>query len=771
MTPRKTMIAVALSASSLRLFGGSADTGEVAAKLIALKSSVLKADEADAAKNMLQADIHARMRAASERDTAVFDRIQTRADWEEYRDERLDAMRKSIGSGDMPAKPVSGAVSGADFEVTGTVEGDGFRIENLVIAGRAGLPITANLYLPAKPADSMPGILFVTAHHNGKWQGELLDLSMTWARSGCVVLVVDALGYGERSQQFFGGREDYRWRYHESMQLYTVGRDLMAWMVADLRRGLDVLTARPGVDPRRIIVVGSVAGGGDQAALLAATDNRVSCAIPYNFGFAGVHKPDAPGEQEWVNFVGGGDMDATRCLRNKGRDGFNNWMIVAAIAPRYTINAHEFDWKPDGDIGFARIARVFELYGARDHLETVQGGTDCNNVDPVHRRKFDPILARWMTLKLAGEYQKRVPTDQLICLTPAARTRWLVRPLHAILADAAAHQIASARAALAALPEEKRRAKLRRDWTEKLGNVTPAAAPTVQHGEVVASGLFAAERVLLSVEPGIIVPTLLLKPKAGADKADAKMPVVIAVAQEGKDVFLAKRAREVAQLLARNVAVCVAEVRGTGETIPPGDRFWYSGAVERAAEDLALGQTILGSRVRDLRSVLQYLRGRRDLDNRRVAVWGDSFAQVNSPMFVDPPMKTEVSALQAEPMGATTALLLALYEDDIKAVVARGGLTGFAALLDGPACHVVLDAIVPNVLEAGDLADVAATLSPMPLRIEAAVDGRNRLAGQDRLDRDFALVREAYRAHPEALTLSPAAADDVAAWLGKALQQ
>ncbi len=753
------------------------NTAEVPSKLIALKSTVLNAEESATAAGMLQADLQTRVRTFAERDSAEFAKIQTSAEWEKFRDQRLAALKKSIGALALsPEILQSGAPGGAGFEVTGTIAGDGYRVENLLIAGRPGLPITANLYAPAEAGTAMPGILVVSSHHNPKWQGELQDMGMLWARSGCVVIVIDNLGYGERGQQFYGGREDYRWRYHTGMQLYTAGENLMAWMAADQRRALDVLTSRAGVDPKRIVVMGSVAGGGDIAALLAATDSRVTCAIPFNTGGAGTH-PAAAGQTEWVDPIGGGDWDAVRCLRNKGRDGFTNWLIAAANAPRYTIYAREFEWQPAGDEGYARLGRVFGLFGAAEHLTAVHGFGDeriagkphsaCNNIGPHQRKEIFPVLKNWLSMPLPTEFQHRLSTQQLTCLTPEARTHWRVRPLNELLAEAGAQKLAAARAALAALPADKRKEQLRRIWAEKLGNVTPAVAPELKRSEVVSSDAFAAEKLLLVVEPGISIPSLLLKPKAAA--ADAKLPVVLAVAQGGKDLFLCKRAQEVSDLLARNVAVCLVDVRGSGETSPGGDRYWYSSAVDTASVELMLGQTILGSKVRDLRSVLAYLRTRADIDAKRVAVWGESFAPVNAPTFVDPPMKTDNSALQAEPLGATAALLLALYEDDVKAVIARGGLTGYASLFDGPACNIVSDMIVPEVLETGDLSTLAATLAPLPLKLEASVDGRNRLARQPRLDRDFTPAREAYKAQPDALTISPEVSDETADWMSKML--
>jgi cephalosporin-C deacetylase-like acetyl esterase len=113
--------------------------------------------------------------------------------------------------------------------VTGRIAGDGHVIENLVFESRPGLPVTANLYLPAQPAAPMPGILISHSHHNPKTQGELQDMGMTWARQGCAVLVMDHLGHGERRQHPFAqasehpessrfGRQDCYFRCSAALQ-------------------------------------------------------------------------------------------------------------------------------------------------------------------------------------------------------------------------------------------------------------------------------------------------------------------------------------------------------------------------------------------------------------------------------------------------------------------------------------------------------------------------------------------------------------------------
>src|SRR6266567_5943047 len=83
------------------------------------------------------------------------------------------------------------------------------------------------------------------------------------------------------------------------MQLYLAGDSLMKWMVWDLMRGIDLLTEAPYVDPKRIVMLGAVAGGGDPAAVTAALDSRIAVVLPFNFGEAGPEEHYAEGPRTY----------------------------------------------------------------------------------------------------------------------------------------------------------------------------------------------------------------------------------------------------------------------------------------------------------------------------------------------------------------------------------------------------------------------------------------------------------------------------------------
>jgi len=220
---------------------------------------------------------------------------------------------------------------------------------------------------------------------------------------------------------------------------------------------------------------------------------------------------------------------------------------------------------------------------------------------------------------------------------------------------------------------------------------------------------------------------------------DSPSAVVVAVAHAGKDEFLDKRAGEIAELLAGGAAVCLADLRGLGETKPEGSRERWGLLTAQASTALMLGDPLVAARLRDLRSVLAYLRGRNDLDASRIALWGDSFAATNPPnRNFHVPRHMDDRPRWSEPLGGLLALLGALYEDEVCAVYVRGGLSDLMSVVSEQLVYIPPDAVIPGVLTIGDLPDLAAASAPRPLRMDGLVDGFNRV-------RTAAEVRDVYR--------------------------
>src|SRR5262249_44847456 len=195
--------------------------------------------------------------------------------------------------------------------------------------------------------------------------------------------------------------------------------------------------------------------------------------------------------------------------------------------------------------------------------------------------------------------------------------------LFQLAGELGAERSAQGRARLAKLKPQERREKLRKDWERLLGPIRADAPSKVPSKDITVEGGRTFERVDLKVERDIHVPVVLLVPPELVHEPGPRRPVVVGLAQEGKQRFLKENADTIAQLMAKGIAVCLFDVRGTGETSPGSSRERRSSATSLSASELMLGQTMLGARLRDLNAVLAYLEKHKLVDPKRIALWGD----------------------------------------------------------------------------------------------------------------------------------------------------
>lgn len=716
-----------------------------AATLQTLDSRVIT-NEAGAAeaREAVRRDVRARLQIAERRHSAAWYTVGSRDDWESFRDVRLAHLRRSLSLDPLPTEP-------KQVHTTRRIDGEGFRIECLTFESRPGVVVTANLYVPQPtPPMKMPGILIVHSHHAPKAQGELQDMGMTFARQGATVLVMDQLGHGERRTHSFAvegkypgsykpWRQDYYFRYNTATQLSLVGESLMGWMVGDLMCGATLVARRPGVDPNKLILLGAVAGGGDPAGVAAALDKRFAAVVPFNYG--GYEPEDVyplPDDAEQTfNYAGSGSWESTRNLRLSARDGFMPWLVVGGVAPRAVVYAHEFRWDEPRDPVWKRLQAVFDFYKVGDRLGsahgsgTVRGKTvedsHCTNIGTKHRAQLYPYFEKWFGLPAPKEeYSQRRTSDELRCLSE-------VQPfaLHQVLKQIAAERLIASRARRAGMNLAELRAALRTELGGLLGTVDPASNVRVEAAGPLNVGEISVERVRLDLgEAGGVVPLPMLVLRQAAAGGKPASAAVVLVAQGGKERLLKERHEMIAACLAQGATVVLPDLRGTGETLPRDEgRGRTSGATSRSSTEQMLGETLLGRRLRDLRTVLAYLRQRDDLKNARVALYGDGLVAANA-SELDPaaPLDAEKLPLHAEPMGATVCLLAALWEDSIQAVYAAGGLTEWTALLEGPYFYVPHDAILPGAAAQVDMPDLLAVQTARILFADGR-DGANRPAG------------------------------------------
>ncbi len=256
-------------------------------------------------------------------------------------------------------------------------------------------------------------------------------------------------------------------------------------------------------------------------------------------------------------------------------------------------------------------------------------------------------------------------------------------------------------------------------------------------------------------------------------RSKTRGPVIVLFSQGDLDkARTAKKALEFhKQWLDTGISLCVVNLRGMNTG---GARGRSSNSTSLSATEMMLGETVLGGQLRELRELLGHLREREGVDGTRFALWGDSSAKVNPPgRLLEVPLDADKAPDQAEPGAALLALLGGLFEEDVRAVYARGGLVSYQSVLQSPFMYVPHDAIVSGALEVGDWTDLAAALAPRSLRLEGMVDGLNRRVSQEALAKAYTSVRDAFRGTPDRFTLraEPSSPGEVGDWFSSALRK
>ena len=173
------------------------------------------------------------------------------------------------------------------------------------------------------------------------------------------------------------------------------------------------------------------------------------------------------------------------------------------------------------------------------------------------------------------------------------------------------------------------------------------------------------------------------------------------VSGAGKQAFLKERGDIIATLLKAGVTICLADVRGTGETRAGSSAERGSSRTSISQTNLILGQSVIGSQLRDLRAVIRWLRGNENLDGKKVAIWGDSFAKENAPEVKTAiPFDSGDTPAIGDPNAGIVAGFATVFESDITAIYTRGQFA-YKSVLGSPYLAIPHDGVVPGMLLMG----------------------------------------------------------------------
>lgn len=304
--------------------------------------------------------------------------VESPADWERERPRLRRALLSALGLDPLPPRTPLQPQTGA------TLDEGAFRVETLLFQPLPGFYCAANLYLPAgTSSERRPAILYVCGHSNDPLGAKVkYQHHAAWlATKGYVVLVVDPIQISEIEAIHHG---TYRYGHWHWQALGYTPLGLEVWCAM---RSLDLLSARPEVDPRRLGMTGR-SGGGTMTWFTMALDERVKAG-------ASAHATGTL-ETHVAHDTLRGHCDCAFYTNHPGID-FTD--VAALCAPRAMLvqsGAKDWIYPPEGYRPLYRKARkVWELLGAPDKFKE-QDLDEPHKDLPVYRTEAFRWFEKWL---------------------------------------------------------------------------------------------------------------------------------------------------------------------------------------------------------------------------------------------------------------------------------------------------------------------------------------------------------------------------------------
>ncbi len=567
-------------------------------------------------------------------------------------------------------------------EIFGKIEREDYSVEKVYFEPFPGFFTTGNLYRPLGKSGPFPGI--VSPH--GHWtrgrlesieRGSIPGRCINFAKQGYVIFAYDMLGYNDSGKQIehrYGGTHEGLW-----------GLSAMGLQLQNSISSIDFLENLSDVDNERIGCTGA-SGGGTQAFILTAVDERIKVSAPVNMISAtmqgGCLCENAPNLRLDVSNIEIGALMAPRPL-----------LLVSATGD-WTVNTPTVE--------YPAIRSIYAHFNAEDKVHQVQVDAE-HNYNQESREAVYAWFAKWFLGAEDASAFKEIPfqvePDDAL-LTFSGREM----PSHALKQEAFLPTWANR--TLQAIEKRKPTNEVElQSFREEIGSglqhalglqipkstdvtlVEPEGAfPTTYQRNV---GRSLQAHIQMSAKHLIIgrqnmedaIPAILFspEPQVGHD------PVVVIVHPEGKEKLIDVETGEplslITDLLSADRKVLLIDVFGTGE----------HSDYERSEDTnyfTTYNRTTAALRVQDIVTALHCFTGRGDV--------------------------SEVNLIGIGEAGLWS--LLAAGFADVKNVIVDAAEFDLRYDIDGD--PVFLETLpIPNIRQVGDFRTAGTLIAPRPLII------------------------------------------------------
>lgn len=480
----------------------------------------------------------------------------------------------------------------------GYIARDGYEIQKLILSKR----ITANLYAP-NGAGVKPAILFFCGHEmSSKATESYQKTAILLVKQGFIVLVIDPTGQGERVQLTDSGGKNLTRGSTTEHTLLNTGAGLIGWSIIneeliDNFMCMNYLCSRKDVDTEKIGCIGN-SGGGAQTTYFSAMDGRIKASVCCSW-FT---------KRDRMLAINGPD-DGCQYLWNEGRTQLEiaDYYIMQAPRPTLVLAGKRDFIDYDGSLqAFDELKQVYTKLGEPGNAEYF-AYDDGHGISKPKREVAVTFFKRHLMDKDTAamvEGDLKVLPDSLLQCTRSGQVR----------VDIPKEPSLQQRNINMAMYYYKNRASFgirgldsSRVLVKKLLNLPTHVEPIDIDGigKKLHKPHYKGRYFLVEKEDEPDLPLLLLMPKK---ELTPLSKVYVLVNDSGMQQTLLMPGTD--SLLADGNVVVLADPRGIGATKDDpakNNKKFYNDDYRNAALSLFIGRPLLGQRVVDLFSVLDFI--------------------------------------------------------------------------------------------------------------------------------------------------------------------
>lgn len=498
--------------------------------------------------------------------------------------------------------------------VTGTNQLNDFRIENIVFESIPGRYVTCNLYIP-DGIGPFPATLELCGHGlTGKVPISFSAIQM--AVNGIAVLVVDPVGQGERLQIIDDNGNALTRGVTTEHTLINAGCNLTGTSLAavemwDNHRAVDYLLTRKDISHDKIGVYGS-SGGGTQAAYLIGFDNRLKVAAICSFFSQRERVLELPGPSDGCQHIP---------YEGANRIEIADFALMNAPKPILILSGkYDFVDLWGAQQGFLELKKTYTMLGVPDKA-------DMLIVETGHGLGTEKLkyLLKWFKKELSDD----VTEVKFVERVSFEKEKMLITKKGQVnLEFPDALSISDYNSALYDAFLSKRIDFLKQDHNlirkkvlDLLGiksfeySIVASSTGTIQGRDC---EMYKYQIVRVGEMP---VPCVVVKPHI----VKSSSPVIIYLNENGKEVFLNSYERT-APFISEGSIVIAADLRGFGETLDMpanNDPKYWNKEYRYSMVSMHIGKPIMGQRVVDLISILDFISSQNDLKDKQIKVIAD----------------------------------------------------------------------------------------------------------------------------------------------------